>query len=131
MNLQKIIQIFATFVLIFSMKRILIAIRRWRDQRFLKRLERVLSTNVLEADIIFLGNVAATYNHIKEDPIRGYRYPKGLAGGNTPRVPACQDPLIHRAPGQELTVLTTQPYGLSYMDMFEQSRQNPVISEND
>lgn len=33
------------------MKRMLVAIRRWRDQRFLKRLERVLDENQLHTNI--------------------------------------------------------------------------------
>lgn len=42
------------------MKRLLFAIRRWRDQRFLKRLERVFQNNVVKAAPVFDGDVALT-----------------------------------------------------------------------
>ena len=44
-----------------------------RDKRFLRRLERVLNENVLEANILFRGNVGGVYDFIYYDIKRGFR----------------------------------------------------------
>lgn len=55
-----------------NMKKIIETIRKRRDKRFLRRLERVLNENILEADILFRGNVGGTYDYIYTDAKRGY-----------------------------------------------------------
>lgn len=42
------------------MKRMLVAICRWRDQRFLKRLERVLMNHKIKASPYFEGYIITT-----------------------------------------------------------------------
>lgn len=44
-----------------------------RDKRFLRRLERVLNDNILEANILLRGNIGGVYDYIYYDIKRGFR----------------------------------------------------------
>lgn len=47
-------------------------VRARRDKRFLRRLERVLNENILEADVLFRGYIGGVYGFIYCDSKRGY-----------------------------------------------------------
>lgn len=49
------------------------------DRLFLRRLERVLNENVLNAEILFKGKIGGEYDYIREDPIRGYSIEAGFS----------------------------------------------------
>ena len=61
-----------------GIKRTIVMMKLWkriktsRDKRFLRRLERVLNENILEADILFRGSVGGEYDYIHYDANRGY-----------------------------------------------------------
>ena len=50
------------------MKRLLFAIRRWRDRRFLHRLERVLKNHKVHASPVFKGYIALAGDVVLLDP---------------------------------------------------------------
>lgn len=53
------------------MKKLFDCIKKRRDKRFLRRLERLLNENILEAGILFRGSVGGTYDYIYRDVNRG------------------------------------------------------------
>lgn len=55
------------------MMKLIKRIKTRRDKRFLRRLERVLNENILEANILFRGSVGGQYDYIYYDANRGFQ----------------------------------------------------------
>ena len=53
-------------------------IRDWQDRRFLKRLERVMQNNVINAHLGVSGNISAYTNNDKDVPPNPKWQPKGF-----------------------------------------------------
>lgn len=53
--------------------------RKAVDRLFLRRLERVLNENVINAEILFDGKIGGRYEIIDEDPKRGYSLEAGFS----------------------------------------------------
>ncbi len=86
-------------------KDLIAKIRDRRDKRFLRRLERVLSTNILQADILFRGSIGAQYNIIKEDELRRYDLSKGFRSYPDLPFPASQVRANDKDPGRRMKAL--------------------------